>query len=492
MTKTEKASFTLTLQLNTTHEDEQYLHKAFGIACRMQNVAVKHVKHCINALERNPRYQELMELYKKDKKFSPKEKQELKDLRLSVGLSEYQLHRYIAEQQHKYNKYIDSFTAQKIATRVWRATDSYLFKNGEMLHFKKRRFYTSVEGKSNSTGIRFVNRHVLWKHLYMPVRIRKKDAYARYILKHYKVSYCRIIRKWHKHQWKYYVQLVFRGIPPLKHEVKEGSVGIDAGVSTVAAVSDDAILFQPLGEGIDRIDRQLRILQRKLDRQRRANNPDNYNEDGTVKRNSKNFRRKWKKSRKQVLTEHKIKTLYAKRAAKLKQHHEELANAILLMGNHIYVEDMNYAALGRRSSKTEKLEKTGKFKKKKRFGKSLQNYAPSMFLSILDRKLKYHGLSLNMVNQKVLAPSQFDHTTGERIETELKDRWKVLGNGDLVQRDLYSAFLIKHVIGIELDAYDYEAIEKDYLKFLKIHNETIEYLRNEKKAGRTYPACMGI
>ena len=44
---------------------------------------------------------------------------------------------------------------------------------------------------------------------------------------------------------------------------------------------------------------------------------------------------------------------------------------ILEQGDNIYVETMNYAGLQSRAKKTEKND-NGKFKKKKRFGKSCQ------------------------------------------------------------------------------------------------------------------------
>ena len=58
-----------------------------------------------------------------------------------------------------------------------------------------------------------------------------------------------------------------------------------------------------LAEGLSVEERKKRILQRKLDRRRRANNPNKYNEDGTI---NKSNREKWiqsenyKKTRKEL------------------------------------------------------------------------------------------------------------------------------------------------------------------------------------------------
>ena len=55
---------------------------------------------------------------------------------------------------------------------------------------------------------------------------------------HDEIAYCRLIRKTIRGKIKYYLQLVMKGIPPQKREITEGEVGLDIGISTLAAVSD--------------------------------------------------------------------------------------------------------------------------------------------------------------------------------------------------------------------------------------------------------------
>ena len=63
---------------------------------------------------------------------------------------------------------------------------------------------------------------------------------------------------------------------------------------------------------------------------------------------------------------------------------------------------MNFKALAKRAKKTEKSKKTGRFKRKKRFGKSILNKAPSKVLTILDRKLLYQDIRLvNIIILKI-------------------------------------------------------------------------------------------
>jgi hypothetical protein len=66
-------------------------------------------------------------------------------------------------------------------------------------------------------------------------------------------------------------------------------------------------------ENFQTIWRQKRILLRKLDRSRRSNNPDNYNEDGTIKKQG-NKKVIWIKSNHYIETQNQLKELYRKQA----------------------------------------------------------------------------------------------------------------------------------------------------------------------------------
>jgi hypothetical protein len=83
---------------------------------------------------------------------------------------------------------------------------------------------------------------------------------------------------------------------------------------------------------------------------------------------------------------------------------------------------MNFAGLQKRAKKTEKNDK-GKFKRKKRFGKSLANKAPSMLLSIINRKLGYYGEQLIKIDTSETKASQFNHFDGTYTKKSLSQRW---------------------------------------------------------------------
>ena len=144
-----------------------------------------------------------------------------------------------------------------------------------------------------------------------------------------------------------------------------GSVGIDIGTSTVAVCSNSYVYLDELAKDIKKMGKDYKRLDRKMERSRRATNPDNYNEDGTIKK-EKQF--KWYKSKHYKVLARKKRYLANKIKRCRKLSHEILANEILSKGNVFHVEKMNFKALQKRAKETEKNE-AFKFKKNKRFGK---------------------------------------------------------------------------------------------------------------------------
>ncbi|MCQ2128803.1 MAG: hypothetical protein MJZ08_05155 [Bacteroidaceae bacterium] len=195
-----------------------------------------------------------------------------------------------------------------------------------------------------------------------------------------------IVRKEIRGKYKYYVQFSIAGTPYNKgRELGEGIVGIDPGPSKIAVVSDNVVRIIPLAESIERDERETKRLQRKLDRSRRAMNPNNYNEDGTISKGKHD----WIKSHHYEETRSILADRQRKLAAKRKIAHNELANELLQMGNEFRVENNSFRSMQARTKETTKNAK-GKNRSKKRFGKSLANRAPAEFLTILANKVKQY------------------------------------------------------------------------------------------------------
>lgn len=505
-------TFTLTLRLDTNKNEETYLNKTFHYANHIYNVGVKEVKRRLNKLYKDKIYQEIMNNYTKTKKFSKEEKIALKELRINYGLnSKASIEEYIKYNRRQFDKYIDTSAQQVMADDLFRAIEQNLYNAGKEIHFKKYKDRRSISGKSNKQGIRLDNDFnlIYQKHKYKVI-VKPNDLYAQTILsyinfeqsklprkdrilsdKEYAVNFCRIKRKRKGDHYKYYIEINLQGIPPHKtiNPVSD-KAGIDIGISTIAVYSNDNIVFKELDDNIKRIDEEIATLNRKADKLKRLNNPQNFNENGTIKRNTKKFKKVWHNSNKLRQTYDKIGILYSKRSAKLRQFQNILAKEIVGYGETIYIENMNYKSLAKKSKKTKISKKTGKYKKKKRFGKSIGIHAPAQLVSIIEMKLSYEGRQLVKVDNKVIKASQFNHFTGECIPVKLSQRWKTLIDGVNVQRDLYSAFILSNVDSpTEINI---QSCLDNFENFKNKHDILMAKLFNDYKKDKKFPSCMGI
>lgn len=473
--------YCVTFSLISEKYQETILNKRFEISRQLYNAVLSKAYKRYKSMIETKKYRQLKEQInnanEKEKKLLYKQ---LNEMYKQYRLNEYSLHEDIQEMQHHFSENIDSFTAQKIATRVWSAFEDLLFGDGEIVHFKKYGELDSLEGKSNKTGIRFKDGFLIWNGLKIPVKIDYNNPYEYQALKD-EICYCRIKRRFIKGKYKYYLQIVFKGVPPMKinkdGEVKRhignGTVGLDIGTQTIAIVSNVDVKLLELADRVNNIEKEKRRILRYMDRSRRANNPDNFNEDGTIKKG----KLKWVKSNRYIKAQNKLRELYRKQADVREYQHQLLSNYILSLGNKIKVEEMNFKGLQKRSKKTEKNDK-GKFKRKKRFGKSLANKAPAKLLTILDNKLKYFGEKLIKVNTKEVKASQYNHLNCRYNKKKLSQRWNDL-NGIKIQRDLYSAFLIQHV-NDDLCNINQEECKRDFERFKILHDKEIERLNNSE------------
>lgn len=478
------ANFVVQFPLKTEKYQEDMLDKRFEIGRKIYNSLVNVTQKRYKEMTKTKKYRNLISSLSNDKKKDKDIWKQINEMRKQYGMSEYSFHEDVKKMQKHFKDNIDSFTAQKIATRLWKSYDKLFFGNGDKIHYKKYGSLNSLEGKSNNTGIRFKDDYLIWNGLNIPVLI-DYDNYYEYQAMQCDISYCRILRKFIHNKNHYYIQIVFKGKPPvkvntdtgeIKHTIGYDDVGLDIGTSIVAISSESDVKILELADRVQNIENQKQKLLRKMDRSRRATNPDNYNEDGTIKKQG-NKKVVWNKSNHYIEYQNELKELYRKQVDIRKYQHECLANYIISLGNKVYVEKMNFAGLQKRAKNTEKNDK-GKFKRKKRFGKSLANKAPSMLLTIIDRKLGYYDEKLIEINTFEAKASQFNHFDGTYTKKTLSQRWNDF-NGIKVQRNLYSAFLIMN-ISDDLKSFDVDKCNKRFESFYRLHNLEVDRLTGKK------------
>ena len=467
-------SFTLTIEADI--KDRAYVEKYFRVLDQIYNGCLDVALKRLHKLQMDPVYQALV----KDKTIKGRSKK-IHEKQIEYGYTEYQLHEKAAEMKHHFSDIVGIDECQKQATKAFCAVEKIRFHQADSVRHHSRYDDTSVEGKSKNSALNY-RKGLLYigkTHRY-EIIIKPDDSYAQEAIRNNRLKYVRLLRKTIRGKTRYFVQLVLRGTPPRKHEYGPETVvtGLDVGVSTVAEVSKNHVELHELGPDIPVIDAEIRRINRAMDRSRRASNPEYFNEDGTIRKG----RKKWHYSNRYSRMRKKRKELYRKRALQLKTSHEMLANEILERSTTVICETMNYRALQKRSKKTTHNSRNGRFNRKSRFGKALANHAPSMFEQLLDQKLHYIGKELIRTDTAKIRASQINHVNGEAIKKDLSVR-KFEIDGNIVQRDLYSAFITGHTVyssedSLKPDMVDFESCANDFETFLILQDRELKSIAN--------------
>lgn len=281
-------NFIVEFPLKTEKYQEDILNKRFEIGRHIYNSLVNVTQKRYKEMIKTKKYRTLLSSLTGNKKSDKEIWKQRNDIRKQYGMSEYSFHEDVKQMQKYFKSNIDSFTAQKIATELWKSYDKLFYGNGKKVYYKKYGEFNSLERKSNTTGIRFKDDMITWNGLKIPVVIDYE-----YQAMQSKICYNRIVRKYVRNKYKYYVQIVWKGNPPvkidtdtgeMKHYIGKGDIGIDIGTRTIAISSKSDVKILELADRVENIENQKEKLLRKMDRSRRVTNPNNYNEDGTIKK----------------------------------------------------------------------------------------------------------------------------------------------------------------------------------------------------------------
>lgn len=431
-------SFVAEFPLSVPRSCEGPLERRFRAGCHVYNGALAEGLKRVGLLRDSKAWQEARQLPKGEPD-SLERKARAKAFRAAAMAADFSVYhlRDIAVAHRKgcwASDHLGSHDTQALGFRAYRALEQYLYGTRGRPRFKRGDQFSSMEGFSNEAVIRYRDGAVHWDGLVMPVirDARDKDSWERDALA-CPTKYVRIVRRRLKGRWRYYAQLVQLGMAPNRGLIfaKGGLGGLDIGPSTIGAVTDTVALktdFCP--NTVDKA-KEVRRIQRKLDRSRRATNPDNYHQNGTVKKGC----RKWIRSGHYRQAQSKLADLQAALAASRKREHGELANRLMAVARDWQTENVSYRSF------------------QKNFGRSVGNRAPSQFIATLTRKAEKAGGTLVAFSTRTTRLSQYDHSTGTYVKKPLSQRLHVFGGdaGAPVDRDVYSAFLARFVCKDQLD-----------------------------------------
>lgn len=267
----------------------------------------------------------------------------------------------------------------------------------------------------------------------------------------------------------------------------KGRVGCDIGTQSAAVVSSTGAELFNLAErdGVSTKRSLKRIVsrQRKMARSLTKSNPSFYLPDG---RRIKGKRGRLRKSKHYGRLEFLVREQQRRDAASRAYAIRTDANRLRMLGDELITEPANARALQKRAKGpaqredrlSEVRDKHGnvrtvhKFKRKKRFGKSILFRCPGGFRAALEKRF---GAGYHEVD-KMFRASQYDHVSDTYTKKKLSERWHQSDSGDRIQRDLYSAFLMFCSNDV-YKAPDRQRCLSEYDDFRKRHDQCVETIR---------------
>ena len=284
MAKSKSSTYVLTLKLDTQKFQEDVINKRLEIARNISNNLTSKVLKRYNLMLESKEYNKIKSelrpinkiLYDETNVKKPKEINKIRkelygrlnDIYAKYDLTQYSLYADVQPMYKHFKDNIGSIETQAIADRVWSKFNKLIFGNVNKVCFDKFGKYNTIENKLNSSGLRYLDNMIIWKGLKIPVIINKNDIYAQTAIQD-RIKYCRIVRKIIRGKFKYYVQLIMEGIPPIKcnkdtGEIKNSlgndNIGIDIGTRTIAYACSKEVKLLELCPEIENIEHKKLIL----------------------------------------------------------------------------------------------------------------------------------------------------------------------------------------------------------------------------------------
>lgn len=470
----------LVVETDMLSSDAQQVFATSDRIRKAGNEVVALMRNKYHQLVRTKRYRKLLKLYGKAKKGTSERAdygRQLQEMQKLYDVTWDFCRKSMIHIAKKYN--VNSIFGLTKAENIWHGLEKCLYSDGKTIHFAKFGDYPAIRAKQLSRGIPISLKEddLLFKIGKIPFGIIIKDRFQQdevnavlnymknpekedmYAVKHfletgecvstYRPCYATLAPKKVRGRYRVFLHLCIEGKPVPKfdkhgnprHRYGKGQIGADIGTQTVAYTSNTEVGLKNLAErgkrSIKSSERMERIYLRKMDRSKRATNPQNYNADGTIKKG----RKVWQYSKNYKKAKYLHANLCRKNAENRRLANNEDANYLRSLGDVFVTEPKNAKKLMKRAKKTTVNEKTGKTNKKKRFGKSIKNRCPGYFQAKVQQLFEStDGLYIEVPND--YRASQYDHTADDYIKKSLSQRMYSLTDGTEVQRDWYSSFLL--------------------------------------------------
>lgn len=422
----------VSIPLKTEAWQNDVIFKRFEMCRKIYNVMLKYELKQYRKMKNTKEYSDSLKTIYDTYKLSEKEKkvakksdeykkatETQKHLMREYGFSEFQFRAEAIRRASYYKENIPTTSAStSIGVTMWSAFEKMFFDNGQIVHYKKFDSWQSISSDGKS-GLRIVNKagktlshgtseqmYLLfgvrpYKVLKMSLKVDKKDLYKLEMLdRDFKVV--RLTRKKVRGVYKYYVQLTVVGTPAIRynkageqvHKIGTDKIGVYIDTKTITISTKDKVISKDISFKNDDIEERAIALQQYMEHSRRTTNPDNFNEDGTIKKglwkDGQRVRLTWNFSNGYKKAKNELANILRVKAEQRKLRNTILANEVISYGSEIIVNDYPFQAAAMRKKKDEITEK-GTPASKAKAGKLIGENAPADIVLMIDTKLKGSG-----------------------------------------------------------------------------------------------------
>lgn len=425
----------ITLPLKVEKWQADIIEKRFELCRSVYNAMLGYERKKYRKLIRLPEYVAAKEVVaehyqngEKDKNGKVKKTPELKEaldtinsLYKEYGFSEFSFGKDCTRFYQVFKQNIPATIANRsISAPMWTAFDKLLYGDGKDIHFKKRGSFDSVVSDCKS-GIRIIDEtgrtiyswmsgkiYVTYgtlkgKTLKMPVLIDEKDTFKIEMLSR-TFRTARILHKKVRGKYLYYIQLSVEGEPAvkltkdgkIKHPIGDKKVGLFIDTVSITIATEDECKTIRFGDlhNYKAHEEEIADINRYLDISKRISNPENFNENGTIKKgivkDGVRQRLRWTNSKGYCKARDKKADIQRVDAENRKLDHEILANSIMAYGADITVNKFDFKGAQKRKGSDPK-KADGSPASKAKAGDKIRDNAPAMLISILNRKLVSAG-----------------------------------------------------------------------------------------------------
>jgi hypothetical protein len=467
MARSATPSFVVELPLVVESKQESELNSKFQAGRQLYNACLNEAMVRMELVRNSDAYKAAKKIPRDENK---KRSAAFTEARKAYRYSDYDLQAYATLVSNKSSwiaEKLDSNTQHTIATRAFKASEKVMFGRAKKVRYRISSRFKSLEGKTNKQGIRWKDNQLIWGKLRLEPIIEQSNSVVQHGLTS-PVKYVRILWRELNGKRRWYAQLVCEGNPYEKpnNYVSSGIIGLGLNISNIAFVGDDRAGLLPFAEDVPTFEREIKALQRTMERSRRTNNPDNYEPDFKGKKGrkavnkkgkAKKGKRRWNNSKTYKKTAAKKRNLERRKSAYAKSQNRKIINEILRHGKEVKTENVSVKAW------------------QKRYGKAISAKSPGFVQSELKRKAENAGGSFIKFSSWKTALSQ-THLNGERIKKSLSERVHRDITGVVMHRDLFSAYLARHVDQDQLSVQDaasqYQGAEPLLLEAWKQYQQT--------------------